>query len=74
LSPKPASPFPIAAEGKATFTFSSSKPGAYSVFFGGNSSSAPSSFPAGISEELLLEVGSPSEPPPPFDNEVKGGS
>jgi hypothetical protein len=66
LTPAPASAFPIAAHGKAAFTFSSSKPGAYSVFFGVSSSSAPSSFPQRISQDLLLEISTSSDTPPPF--------
>jgi hypothetical protein len=77
LTPTPSSPFQIAAHGKAAFTFSSSKPGAYSVFFGASSSSAPSGFPQQISQGLFLEIGSGGGTPPPFggpNDTTKGGS
>jgi hypothetical protein len=63
LSPTPSSAFPIAAHGKAVFTFSSSNPGAYSVFFGVNPNSPPSGFPQRISQALLLEISGGSTPP-----------
>jgi hypothetical protein len=63
LSPKPSNPFSIAA-GKAVFTFSSSAPGAYSVYFGLNPESGPGSFPNEISHSLVLEIGLINEPPP----------
>jgi hypothetical protein len=66
LSPAPNGPFPIAAHGKAAFTFSSSGPGAYSVFFGVDPKSPPSSFPQKISQELFLEISSLGGTPPPF--------
>lgn len=66
LSPSPTGPFPIAAHGKAVFAFSSSNRGAYSVFFGVDPKSPPSSFPQRISQELLLEISSLGGTPPPF--------
>ena len=77
LTPTPASPFSIAAHGKAAFAFTSSKPGAYSVFFGESPSSAPSSFPPRISQDLLLEITSSGDEPPGFggpSDTTKGGS
>ena len=56
LSPRPASPFPIAAGQKADFTFSSSKPGAYSAYFGVTGGSAPGKFPTDRSQVLRLEM------------------
>ena len=63
LSPKPANPFPIAAGGKAVFKFSSSDPGAYSVFFAENPESGPASFPTAISRNLVLEISAVDVPP-----------
>ena len=77
LSPTQHGPVSIAAHGKAVFTFSSSSPGAYSVFFGADPKSTPSSFPERISEELLLEISSPGAAPPPFsgpNDTTSGGS
>jgi hypothetical protein len=65
LSPRPASPFPIAAGKKADFTFSASKPGAYSVYFGVTGGSAPGKFPADRSQALRLEVDMSIAPPFP---------
>jgi hypothetical protein len=56
LSPKPANPLSIAAGGKAVFKFSSSNPGAYSLFFGATLKSGPANFPTGISRNLILEI------------------
>jgi hypothetical protein len=66
LSPTQHGPVSIAAHGKAVFTFSSSNPGAYSVFFGVDPKSPPSRFPESISEELLLEISSLGATPPSF--------
>ncbi len=63
LSPQPASPFAIAAGQKADFTFSSSAPGAYSVFFGVPGGSAPGKFPTDRSQALRLEVDTSDAPP-----------
>jgi plastocyanin len=56
LSPVPSAPVTIAAGGKTAFTFTSSKPGAYSVYFEPNASSPPASFPVRPSNLLLLEI------------------
>jgi hypothetical protein len=56
LTPRPTSPFQIAAGKKADFTFSSSAPAAYSAYFGGTEGSAPGTFPADTSQALRLEV------------------
>ena len=56
LSPAPSAPVSIAAGGKTAFTFTSSKPGAYSVYFEPNASSPPASFPVRPSNLLLLEI------------------
>ena len=45
LSPAPSAPVSIASGGKTAFTFTSSKPGAYSVFFEPNASTPPPGFP-----------------------------
>lgn len=56
LSPTPSSPVSVSAGTTASFTFKSSQPGAYSVYFGADASSAPACFPAASSNLLLLEV------------------
>ncbi|MGD0366738.1 MAG: hypothetical protein ABSA94_04735 [Acidobacteriaceae bacterium] len=56
LSPAPSGPVSIASGGKTAFTFTSSKPGAYSVFFEPNASSPPANFPVRPSNLLLLEI------------------
>ena len=56
LSPAPSAPVSIGAGGKTAFTFTSSKPGAYSVFFEPNASSPPANFPVRPSNLLLLEI------------------
>jgi hypothetical protein len=56
LSPAPSAPVSIPAGGKTAFTFTSSKPGAYSVFFEPNASSPPANFPVRASNLLLLEI------------------
>jgi len=63
LSPKPANPFPIAAGKKAEFSFSSSKTGSYSAYFGLDAGSAPTTFPNGSSQALRLEINSSFQPP-----------
>ena len=68
-------PYSIGAAGTAVFTFSSSNPGAYSVFFVASPSSAPKSYPTQTSQVLVLEV--VSSDAPPFTgptNTVKPGS
>ena len=56
LSPAPSGPVSIASGGKTSYTFNSSKPGAYSVFFEPNASSPPANFPVRPSNLLLLEI------------------
>ncbi len=64
LSPKPAGPLAIAPGQAAELTFSSSKTGAYSAFFGTDRKGPPGAFPAGSSSVLRLEIASPSDAPP----------
>jgi hypothetical protein len=63
LSPKPASPFAIAAGKTAAFSFSSSQPGAYSAFFALHASPTPARFPGGKSQALRLEILTSDQPP-----------
>jgi hypothetical protein len=63
LSPKPANPCPIAAGGKAQFSFTSSEPGAYSAYFGYAETDGPSAFPGGHSQMLGLEINSSDAQP-----------
>ena len=72
LSPKPANPFVIAAGKKAAFTFSSSKPGAYSAYFAQDAGSAPARFPTGTSQTLRLEVESVNPPGFPVPSDQPG--
>jgi hypothetical protein len=72
LSPRPASPFPIAAGQKADFTFSSSAPGAYSAFFAPTSNSTPAKFPTDRSQALRLEVDMSIAPPFPGPGDTMG--
>jgi hypothetical protein len=72
LSPRPASPFPIAAGKKAEFTFSSSAAGAYSAFFAIKSGPAPGKFPADHSAALRLEVDTSVSPPFPGPGDDMG--
>ncbi len=77
LSPAPGKAFSLAAGKKATFTFTSSSPGAYSAAFGANANSAPGSFSGGNSSVLVLEGGALSvgaSAPPSFGNPMKPGS
>lgn len=53
LSPAPANPFQLAAGGSAAFAFTSSAPGAYSMFVG----AAPEYYPVNTSQSLDLEIG-----------------
>jgi len=59
LSPNPSASFPIAAGAKAQFSFTSSQPGAYSVYFGYASGDAPEGFPGGHSDVLQLKISGP---------------
>lgn len=55
LSPAPAStPFQISS--KASFSFTSSEPGTYSVYFETKSSATPPPFPSSRSTSLQLEI------------------
>lgn len=56
LSPAPSGPVSIASGGKTTFTFTSSKPGAYSVFFEPNAATPPPGYPVRPSNLLMLEI------------------
>ncbi|MGA2633402.1 MAG: hypothetical protein ABSF16_04145 [Terracidiphilus sp.] len=78
LSPAPGNAFQLTAGKKATFTFTASSPGAYSVAFGANASSAPASFSGGNSSVLVLEGGGAERvgavAPGSFGNPMKPGS
>lgn len=77
LSPAPGNAFSLAAGKKATFTFTSSNPGAYSAAFGANANSAPTSFSGGNSSVLVLEGGAMrvgAAAPAAFGNPMKPGS
>jgi hypothetical protein len=69
LSPQPANPLTIA--GTTAFSFASSGPGAYSIFFGADANSAPANFPADSSQMLRLEIAASDAPP--FDNPMTTG-
>jgi len=56
LSPAPTGPVEVDSSKPASFTFTSSESGAYSVFFETSAASAPSSFPARQSNQLLFEI------------------
>jgi hypothetical protein len=56
LKPRPTMPTLIAASGKAEFTFTSSGPGAYSVFCGSADSPIPTEFPGKVSTLLTLQM------------------
>jgi hypothetical protein len=71
LSPKPANPATIGSAGKTVFSFSSSSPGAYSVFFAADAASAPANYPSRKSQALLLETAASEQPP--FDNRMNVG-
>jgi|HubBroStandDraft_1064217.scaffolds.fasta_scaffold321228_1 hypothetical protein len=71
LSPPPVNPVKLATGGSVVFTFASSAPGAYSVYFG----QAPQSYPSRTSGVLALEVGGAVKPPSfggPHDTTVPG--
>jgi hypothetical protein len=59
LTPAPTNPCAIAAGKTAEFSFSSSRPGAYSAFFSANAASGPKHFPGGNVPALRLEVDGP---------------
>lgn len=52
----PGSGTPLAQSGKASFTFTSSAVGAYSVFFGDSASTPPATFSSSQSNQLYFEV------------------
>ena len=61
LSPAPKGAVGITGSAKMTFTFTSSNPGAYSVFFEKTSLPASKSFPLKASSLLLLEIDASDE-------------
>ncbi len=56
LSPSPAAATTISAGGQQKLEFTTSAPGAYSVFFGVTGASGPADFPSDQSSVLNLEV------------------
>jgi len=52
----PGSAFAVPAGGSASFTFTSSDPGAYSAFFGAIGAAAPTNFPSQMSQSLSLLI------------------
>lgn len=58
LSPAPVNPVKISSSGQTVFTFTSSEPGAYSVFFEEDDDSVPAGYPVRESNLLLLEIDS----------------
>ncbi len=56
ISPTPSAPTTIQPDAKSEFTFTTSNPGAYSVFFGIAGSTAPAVFPTDQSTSLSLQV------------------
>ncbi len=56
LAPAPGSAFAIPAGGSASFTFTSSDPGAYSAYVGASGAAAPTSFPSQVSQSLSLLI------------------
>ncbi len=71
LSPTPANPATIGPSGAAAFSFTSSGPGAYSVFFAPDASAAPTRYPTGSSQNLQLEFAVSDTPD--FDNVLNPG-
>jgi hypothetical protein len=65
LSPSPAAAVPLNHGHPARFTFTSSAPGAYSVFLGANTGAATPDFPEDQSNQLMIGADSPPPPPPP---------
>jgi hypothetical protein len=64
LSPAPGSAAQVPAGGNASFTFTSSSAGAYSMFAGASGDSAPSSFPNEVSQSLSLLINDSAGTPP----------
>lgn len=56
LSPAPGTAFAVPAGGNASFTFTSSSPGAYSAFFGASGAAVPTNFPNQVAQSLSLLV------------------
>jgi hypothetical protein len=56
VSPSPGSAAQIPAGGSASFTFTSSDPGAYSVYAAASGSSAPTTFPSEVSQSLFVLI------------------
>jgi hypothetical protein len=56
LSPAPSSPVALSSSNPTVFTFTSSAPGSYSVFFETNATAPVPDFPGGVSNLLVLEV------------------
>jgi hypothetical protein len=69
LSPSPKGPVPVGPSAEATFTFTTSQPGAYSLFFGTDASFAPPNFQGGESSQLWFEIIAPDviAPEPPVE-------
>jgi len=55
LSPAPSQAVTVAQGATVTFTFTSSAPGAYSVYLGRSVSAGPARFPSEPSRSLLLQ-------------------
>lgn len=73
LSPAPANPCIMAAGQKVSFTFMSSAPGAYSVFFEPVGKTPNAAFPTGVAQQLQLETDFPSIVPVLQDNPMVKG-
>ncbi|WP_263373020.1 cupredoxin domain-containing protein [Granulicella aggregans] len=56
LSPAPNGPVSLGSKGPTVFTFTTSDPGAYSVYFEATASAAIPDFPGGTSNLLHLEI------------------
>lgn len=56
LTPAPSTPTTLESGAKTEYAFTTSNPGAYSVFFGLSGSSAPAVFPTDPSTVLSLQV------------------
>ena len=63
LSPAPSGAFAVPAGGSASFTFTSSDPGAYSAFVGASGDPAPASFPNQVSKGLSLLLNNAADAP-----------
>ncbi len=56
LSPPPAGPVPFGGHHKASFTFTSAEPGAYSVYFKKAATDSHPEFPVAESKTLVLKI------------------